>query len=95
MILQIEGSEKRKMSPNNWIQGAELIPENKPYKVDGSSRVIIPSHLKAKFDVENGDQMDYYTSFIDGKWFMCITKHIFTEEELRELEEKQKKKKQK
>jgi len=20
--------------------------------------------------------MDYYTTFVDGKWFMCVTQHI-------------------
>lgn len=59
---------------STWIQGAEMIPENKPYKVDSSGRIIIPSHLRAKFGIEVGDQMDYYTTFVDNKWFICVTK---------------------
>ncbi len=63
------------MPQSSWIQGAELIPENRPYMVDGAGRVIIPSHLRAKFGIEIGDEMDYYTTFIDGKWFVCVTRH--------------------
>lgn len=61
------------MMTNGWIEGAQLIPENKPYKVDGAGRIIVPSHLKNKFNIENGDYLDYYTTFIDGRWFMCVT----------------------
>lgn len=64
------------MPQNSWIQGAELVPENKPYMVDGAGRVIIPAHLRAKFGIEISDEMDYYTTFIDGKWFVCVTKRI-------------------
>ena len=53
------------MPKSSWIQGAELIPENKPYMVDTSGRIVIPSHLRAKFNIEIGDNMDYYTTFID------------------------------
>lgn len=64
------------MPTSNWIQGAQLIPEGRPYKVDGSSRIIVPAHLRAKFGIELGDQLDYYTTFIDGKWFICVTKRV-------------------
>lgn len=70
------------MAPmSNWINDAQLIPEGKPYKVDSSSRIVVPAHLKAKFGINNGDEMDYYTTFVDGKWFMCVTKHIKEEGE--------------
>mgnify|MGYP005610437839 FL=1 len=69
------------MPMSGWIKDAMLIPEGKPYKVDGSSRIIVPAHLRAKFGVELGDQMDYYTTFVDGKWFICVTKHIKEEGE--------------
>jgi hypothetical protein len=38
--------------------------------------------LRAKFSVETGEDMDYYTTFVDGRWFMCVTKHIPEEEEI-------------
>ena len=68
------------MSMNGWIKDAMLIPEGRPYKVDGSSRIIVPAHLRAKFGIELGDQMDYYTTFVDDKWFICVTKHAEEEE---------------
>lgn len=64
------------MPMTNWINNAQLIPEGKPYKVDSSSRIVVPAHLKVKFGINNGDNMDYYTTFVDDKWFICVTKHI-------------------
>ncbi len=60
------------MPQNEWIRGAMLIPENTSYKVDGSGRVVIPSHLRNKFRIETGDQLEYFTSFIDDSWFLCV-----------------------
>ena len=68
------------MPMNGWIKDAMLIPEGRPYKVDGSSRIIVPAHLRTKFGIELGDQMDYYTTFVDDKWFICVTKHVEEEE---------------
>ena len=61
---------------STWIQNAEMVPENKPYKVDSSGRIIVPAHLRAKFGIEIGDEMDYYTTFVDNKWFVCVTKKM-------------------
>jgi len=69
-----------------WIQNVELIPEYNSYKVDGSARVIIPSHLKRKLNLDIGDHADYYTAYINGKWFLCLCKS--EEEEESEEEEK-------
>lgn len=68
------------MPQNKWIENAQMIPEGKTYKVDSASRIAIPAHLRAKFGVQNGDEMDYYTTFVDGKWFMCVTRHVPEEE---------------
>jgi AbrB family looped-hinge helix DNA binding protein len=68
------------MPKSTWIQGAELIPENKPYKIDCAGRIVIPAHLRSKFNIETGHEMDYYTTFVDGKWFMCVTKRVEEEE---------------
>lgn len=54
--------------------------------MDGSSRIIVPAHLRAKFGIELGDQLDYYTTFIDGKWFICVTKRV--EEDPKESEKR-------
>ena len=60
------------MPQSEWIKGAQLIPEYASYKVDGSGRVIIPSHLRNKFGITPGDKMEYYTAFIDNSWFLCV-----------------------
>jgi bifunctional DNA-binding transcriptional regulator/antitoxin component of YhaV-PrlF toxin-antitoxin module len=64
--------EEINMPQNEWIVGANLVPENKTYRVDSSGRVIIPSHLRSKFRIEVGDEMEYYTTFADNSWFLCI-----------------------
>ena len=66
------------MPKSSWIQDAELIPENKPYKVDASNRIIVPSHLRAKFNIAPGNCLSYYTTFVDGKWFLCAC--LYTDE---------------
>ena len=60
------------MPQSDWIKNVQLIPENQTYKVDSSGRVIIPAHLRSKFKIEVGDMMEYYTSFVDNSWFLCV-----------------------
>lgn len=60
------------MPQNEWITGAVLIPENASYRVDGSGRIIVPAHLRNKFRIESQDSLEYFTSFIDGSWFLCV-----------------------
>ena len=62
------------MPMNKWINNAQLIPEGRPYKVDSSSRIVVPAHLRDKFGIAIGDELDYYTTFVDNKWFICVTK---------------------
>lgn len=62
------------MPMNKWIDNAQLIPEGRPYKVDSSSRIVVPAHLRDKFGITIGDELDYYTTFVDNKWFICVTK---------------------
>lgn len=57
------------------IENVELVPERGSYKVDGSGRIIIPAYMKNKFQINNGDYMEYFTAYVDGKWFMCCTKN--------------------
>ena len=66
----------------DWINGAQLIPEGKPYKVDSASRIVVPAHLRSKFKISIGDEMDYYTTFVDDRWFICVTKHVPEEDEV-------------
>lgn len=60
------------MPQNEWIRGALLIPENSTYKVDGSGRIVVPAHLRTKFRIDTGDELEYFTSYIDDCWFLCV-----------------------
>jgi AbrB family looped-hinge helix DNA binding protein len=75
------------MPQSDWISGVQLIPENSSYKVDSSGRVIIPAHLRNKFKIETGDMMEYYTTFVDNSWFLCVRLDKKLTEELRRAEE--------
>lgn len=57
------------------IEGVELVPERGFYKVDASGRIIIPAYMRNKFEIDNGDMMEYFTAYVDGKWFLCATKN--------------------
>ena len=73
------------MSPqSDWIKNVQLIPENQSYKVDSSGRVIIPAHLRNKFKIEVGDMVEYYTTFVDNSWFLCVRLDKKFTEELKE-----------
>ena len=61
------------MPTSNWIENVTLIPEGQDYKIDTSGRVVIPTYIRNKFDVDIADSMDFYTAFADNKWFICMT----------------------
>lgn len=67
------------------IEGVELVPERGNYKVDASGRIIIPSYMRNKFEINVGDYMEYYTAYVDGDWFLCAKKHILTEEDKKRI----------
>ena len=68
------------------IEGVELVPERGNYKVDASGRIIIPSYMRNKFGITNGDYMEYYTAYVNGDWFICAKKHHLTPEEAERVE---------
>lgn len=63
-----------KKNRSQWLENVELTPENNIYKLDASGRIIIPTYIRNKFDIEIGDFFDYYTTRIDGKWYLCVCK---------------------
>ncbi len=69
------------MPTSKWIKDAQMIPEGKSYKVDSAGRIAIPAHIRAKFGIIAGEDMDYYTTFVNGRWFMCVSKHDETDHE--------------
>lgn len=78
------------MPQSEWIKSVQLIPENISYKVDSSGRVVIPSHLRSKFKIEMGDMMEYYTTFVDNSWFLCVRLDKKLTEQMRAAEEEAK-----
>ena len=70
---------------NVRIENVELVPEHGQYKVDGSGRIIIPAYMRNKFQIENGDYMEYFTAYVDGDWFLCARKNEeYTEQKKQE-----------
>lgn len=77
MEIALCGSQRRRKEMNNVrIENVELVPEHGQYKVDGSGRVIIPAYMRNKFNISNGDYMDYFTAYVDGEWFICVRKNV-------------------
>lgn len=79
------------MPQSDWINGAQMIPENSSYKVDSSGRIIIPAHLRNKFQIETADMMEYYTAYVDNSWFLCVRLDKKLTEKMRAEEEAKKK----
>lgn len=52
----------------------EMINENVNFKVDAAGRVVIPAQLRKKFDINPGDRVNYYTTQIDGQWYVAMRK---------------------
>ena len=53
-----------------------LTPENMTFKVDASGRVIIPKYLRAKFQINPGDAVEYFTAIdLEGREYVCIRKN--------------------
>lgn len=53
----------------------KLVNEGVKYIVDSCGRAVVPSHLRAKYGIEGGDTMYYYTAEgPNGEIFICMTK---------------------
>ena len=51
------------------------------YDLAAAEDIVIPSYLRSKFRIEAGDQLEYFTSFIDDSWFLCVRLDAKTQEE--------------
>lgn len=45
---------------------------NQSRKIDALGRLVIPSKLRDKFSIESGDEMKFYSYFVDGVQYICI-----------------------
>lgn len=41
-------------------------------KVDTLGRVVIPSKLRDKFGIEAGDELEFYSTVVDGIRYLCF-----------------------
>lgn len=50
-----------------------MICEGESRRVDSTGRVSIPKHLRKKYGCNEGDEVEFFTTEIDGKYFICIS----------------------
>lgn len=51
-----------------------MISENVSFKIDASGRIVIPSGLRKKFNLNPGDRVEYYTTEIEGVTYIAFKK---------------------
>jgi AbrB family looped-hinge helix DNA binding protein len=52
-----------------------LIEEKVARRVDSCGRVSLPKHLRAKFEIDVGDEVEFYIYRTDnGKRYICLKK---------------------
>ena len=49
-----------------------MVYEGITRKIDGTGRIILPKHLRNKYRLIEGTEVDYYTCTIDGKDYICV-----------------------
>ena len=49
-----------------------MVYEGITRKIDGTGRIILPKHLRNKYRLVEGTEVDYYTCTIDGKDYICV-----------------------
>jgi AbrB family looped-hinge helix DNA binding protein len=50
-----------------------MISEGITRRIDSTGRVSIPKHLRNKYSCNEGDEVEIFTTEIDGKVFICIS----------------------
>lgn len=59
----------------------KMISEGITRKIDGTGRIVLPKNLRNKYRLLEGDNVDYFTTTIDGKDYICIAASETTDEE--------------
>jgi len=49
-----------------------FIDEKISRRVDSCGRISLPKHLRAKFNMDIGEEVEFFTYEIDGKKFICL-----------------------
>lgn len=51
----------------------EMTPENIKRKMDNLGRVVIPKGLRLRLGISDGDELEIYTTQVDGINYICLT----------------------
>ena len=51
----------------------KLIPENMSRKLDNLGRIVIPKGLRTRLNIADGDELEVFTTSIDGINYICLT----------------------
>lgn len=62
----------------------QLIPENTSKKVDSLGRITLPKGMRARLNVTDGTEMEFFTLMVDGQ--QCIVMKQVSADDEEELE---------
>lgn len=49
-----------------------LIDEKVSRRVDSCGRISLPKHLRTKFNMDVGEELEFFTFELDGKDYICL-----------------------
>lgn len=59
-----------------------MVDEKISRRVDSCGRISLPKHLRLKYNMDIGEEVEFFTCEIEGKQFVCLkAKETNTEEE--------------
>lgn len=61
-----------------------MVSEAISRRIDNTGRISIPKHLRKKYGCTEGVEVEFYTTEVDGRKFICITP--VDDEEMEELD---------
>ena len=53
-----------------------MISENTTRKGDGLGRITLPKGLRNRFQLEENDELEFFTAYIDGREYIALSKQI-------------------
>ena len=49
-----------------------FVDEKISRRVDSCGRISLPKHLRTKFNMDVGEEVEFFTYEVDGKNFICL-----------------------
>ena len=50
-----------------------MIDEKISRRVDSCGRISLPKHLRLKYNLDVGEEVEFFTCVIDGREFVCLS----------------------